>query len=69
MLPEFLSFSPRGEGTLEISAARIRVLSPLEERDRVRGSSAASKGSNQAVPVSARPDDVAHSAGFHDLGA
>ena len=36
--PSILSLSPRGEGTLESAAALIlRVLSPLGERDRVRG--------------------------------
>ncbi len=38
--PLILSFSPRGEGTLELSSEPSSgVLSPLGERDRVRGSS------------------------------
>ena len=36
-VPLILSLSPRGEGTLELPAAEFGVLSPLGERDRVRG--------------------------------
>jgi hypothetical protein len=40
-VPLILSFSPRGEGTPELSAEECSsVLSPLGERDRVRAASA-----------------------------
>ena len=51
--PLILSFSPRGEGTPRIARGRCSsVLSPLGERDRVRGDfAAAERRSNHASPA------------------